>query len=258
MKAIRRWPWASRCDDRALGALAILAEHAVGVDRQRRAVDEDEPDAGRDVTQQVAVVVAGRDDDQPVHAAVEHGLDQLALTLDVLVRAAREGDDAAVARDLLDAAVDRGEERVRDVLEDQAERGREAVGPAQRARRVVVPVAEHLDRALDLDRQLGRDRVAVDDARDGAEADARDRRDVLHRGPTTAAGRWSVGGGGAHERDRSGRARRVPSTIGWGDLAGSSRDQLRRDDDLARLGALVEEQLARAPAERVRVLGDHA
>ena len=118
--------------DRALGALAILAEHAVGVDPQRRAVDEHEPDPGRDVAQQVAVVLPDRDDDQPVHAAREHGLDQLALALGVLVGAARERHHAAVARDLLDAAVDRGEEGVRDVLEDQAERGREAVGPAQR------------------------------------------------------------------------------------------------------------------------------
>ena len=52
------------------------------------------------------------------------------------------------ARDVLDPAMDAGEERVRHVLEDQADRRRHPVRAAQRAGGVVVPVAEQLDRAL--------------------------------------------------------------------------------------------------------------
>ena len=134
--------------DRGAGAAAVVGEHVVGVDRLRGAVHEHEPDARRDVALEVRVVVRGRDEDEPVHAPPEHALHQLALTLRVGVRAAGERHHRPLARDLLHPAMDGGEEGVADVLEDQGDRGREPVRPPQRARRVVVAVAEQLDRAL--------------------------------------------------------------------------------------------------------------
>ena len=144
--------------DGALGAAAVVAEDAVGIDRHGRTVDEGEREAGGDVAQEVGVVGCSRHDDQAVDSAREQRVDQLAFALGVLVGAAGEGHHAARARDLLDAAMDGGEERVGDVLEDQADGARHAVGAAQRPGRVVVAVAEHRDRSLHLDGQIGRDR----------------------------------------------------------------------------------------------------
>ena len=85
--------------------------------------------------------------------------------------------------------MDRREERVGDVLDDQADRRREPVGASQRARRQVAPVAEDLDRVLHAPRQVRPHVVAaVDDARDRGEAHAREARDVLHRRPAGWSG----------------------------------------------------------------------
>ena len=111
----------------------------------RRAVDEGQRHAGRAVAQQVGAVVHGARDDQPVDAARAERRRELALALGLLVGAADEREHATFAGRVLDAAVDDAEERVRHVLEDQADAGRLAVGAAQRARREVVPVAEQLD-----------------------------------------------------------------------------------------------------------------
>ena len=69
-----------------------------------------------------------------------------------------------------------------DVLEDQPDARRLAVGPPQRARGEVVAVAEQLDRVAHAHREVGPHAVAaVDHARDRAEAHAGDRRDLAHR-----------------------------------------------------------------------------
>ncbi len=52
MNAIRRWPCAIRCATARLGSGTVVAEHAVGVDRLRRAIDEHHGDAGRHVARQ--------------------------------------------------------------------------------------------------------------------------------------------------------------------------------------------------------------
>ena len=118
--------------DGSLGAAAVVAEDAIGIDRRWRAVDEGEREAGSDVAQQVGVVACRGHDDQAVDAAREQRVGQFALAFGVLVGAAGEGHHAARARDLLDAAMDGREERVRDVLDDQADGARDAVGAAQR------------------------------------------------------------------------------------------------------------------------------
>ena len=108
--------------DGSLGAAAVVAEHAVGIDRRWWPVDEGEREARGDVAQQVGVIARGGHDDQAVDAAREQRVGQLAFAFGVLVGAAGEGHHTARTRDLFDAAVDGREEWVRDVLEDQADR----------------------------------------------------------------------------------------------------------------------------------------
>ena len=57
---MRRWPAASRWAVAARAPPAWSDEHDVGVDEARRAVDEDERDAGVAVAREVAVVGARR------------------------------------------------------------------------------------------------------------------------------------------------------------------------------------------------------
>ena len=94
---------------------------------------------------EVGVVVAGGDDQQAVDAALAEEQHQLALALGILVGAARDQELPALARRLLDAARDRGVERVGDVLDHEPEHP-EALAAPERARDVVAPEAELLDR----------------------------------------------------------------------------------------------------------------
>ena len=198
--------------------------------------------------------VGGRDDDQAVDAAREHGLDQLALALGVLVGAAGEGDHAARARATSSTprwmAEKNGFETSSKIRPSEAD---SAVRAAQRAGGVVVAVAEHLDRALDLDGELRRDRrAAVDDARDRAEADARDRGDVLHRRPAAFAER-SRARTVADARVRRTAVKRPGSRPTRARSGASARRRAA-----AAIGARQpgEQQLGGVAAERVRVLGD--
>jgi hypothetical protein len=128
------------------------------------------------------VVGRGGGDDEAVDAPRAERLGQLALAFGALVGAAGEGQHPALARHLLHAAVHGGEERVGDVLEDQADAGRQPIGPAQRAGGQVVAVAEQLDRLVHPRGQVGAHaRPAVHDARDRGQAHAREGRDLLHR-----------------------------------------------------------------------------
>ena len=94
------------------------------------------------------MVGAGRDDDDAVDAARAQRADQLLLAAAVLVAAAGEDEHAALARAVLDGAVQRRHERVGDVLEHEADRRRLAVEAAQARRVDVAPVVEPLDRGL--------------------------------------------------------------------------------------------------------------
>ena len=164
----------------------VVADHGIRVEKARRAVNEDERDAGGALALQVAVVALGRGDDDPVDAPPGQGLDQLALAVRARIGGAGERQHSTVACHLLDATVQRREEGVSHILEDQADRRRQAIRPSQRARGVVVAVAEQADRLLHARREVGSHRSSVDDPRDGCEADAGD-----CRGPASS---W----GGAH------------------------------------------------------------
>ena len=125
-KAILRCPAAIRCET-ALRAAGVVGEYGVGVEEARRAVEEHERDAAGAFAQ-VAVVGAGGDDDEGVDAPGGERCREPAFSLGVFVGAAGQGDDVAGPGDVLDAAVNGGEERVADVLQDQADAARGAVG----------------------------------------------------------------------------------------------------------------------------------
>ena len=89
---------------------------------------------------------------------------------------------AARAGDVLDPAEHRREERVRDVLDDDADAGRRAVAAPQRARGQIAPVAEDLDGIAHARDQVRPDvDVPVHDARHRGETDPGQRGHVLHR-----------------------------------------------------------------------------
>ena len=170
-------------DGRARAA-GVVGDHRVGVDEVRRAVDEGQRHPGRSLPQQVGDVRHGGRDDQAVDPARAERRRELAFSVGLLVGAADEREHATFARGVLDAAVHGSEEGVRDVLEDQADAGRLAVRAAQRARGQVVPVAEQRDGVADPLDEVAADALAtVDDARDRAQAHARDGRDLAHGRP---------------------------------------------------------------------------
>ena len=180
-KAIRRWPRGDQVRSGGERAARVVAEHAVGVDERRRAVDEHEPDAGVMVGAEVGVVRPRGNDDQPVHAAGEERLGELALACRVLIRAADQRQDAARARHRLDATQQRRVERVRDVVEHDPDAGRRAIRPPQVRRRQVAPVAEQRHRLVHLVGQIRpHGALRVDDARHRGQAHAGQRRDFLH------------------------------------------------------------------------------
>ena len=174
--------------DRGAGAAGVVGDGRVGVDEARRAVYEGQREARRPLAQEVGVVADGAGDDQPVDAARHERVGQLALAVGLLVGAADEGEHAALAGNVLDPAMHRAEERVRDVLEDHADRRRQAVRPPQRARGEVVAVAQQRDRVAHALGEVGSHTgTAVDHPRDRAEAHAGDRRDLAHRWPARPA-----------------------------------------------------------------------
>ena len=175
--------------DRSRRGLGIVGEYGVRVEEGGRAVDEDEGEARVALAREVAVILPGGDDDQAVDAPRAERERELALEVRALVRARREREDAPGARDVLDRAVHVREEGVGDVLEDEADARRHAIGAAQRAGRIVTPVPEHADRLVHAPGEVGIDRaLAVDDARDRLDADIRERRDLTHRRTSFKAG----------------------------------------------------------------------
>ena len=66
--------------DRAAGAAEVVEQHGVGLDAERRAVEEDGAGGGGDVV----VVGAGGDDQQRVDASTQQRGDELPLAVGVL------------------------------------------------------------------------------------------------------------------------------------------------------------------------------
>src|SRR5215217_4327413 len=141
MHAIRVWPWAIRCST-ALRAPPRLSSSTVSASM---------PPGG-----EVAMVGPGGHDQQRVDAAAQQRAGQLALALGVLTGGGGDEQEAAVAGGRLDGLGDRRVERVRDVLDDEPERGGGAA-LAQRPGQVVALEAELPDRLDDARRGRGRD-----------------------------------------------------------------------------------------------------
>jgi hypothetical protein len=170
--------------DRRARTPRVVGHDRVGVEERGRAVDEGECDAGGALALQVGAVLHRAGDDQPVDPARAERLGELALALGLLVGAADERQHAPLARRVLDAAVDRPEERIGHVLEDESDARRLPIRAAQGARREVVPVAQQLDGvAHALGEVAAHALAAVDHPRDRAEADAGNGRHLAHRRP---------------------------------------------------------------------------
>ena len=168
--------------DRFDGASDVVRGNAVCVEMPGGSVDEHERGACALLVIEIRVVVARRNDDDPVDAPLAKRADQLPLAARILVAAAGEDEHVPRTRRILDRTVERGGERVGHVLEDEPDRLRLAPEPAQHRRVRVPPIVELLDRAADLCLERRADaRLAVDDARDGLQGDACERRDVEHR-----------------------------------------------------------------------------
>ena len=172
--------------DRLLRPTPVVADDGVHVEELGRAVDEHDRHAGLLLSEQVAVIVARRHDDEAVDApAGERGYEE-PLADRVLVDAAREHLDPACPGNVPDRPVEGGRERVRDVLEDQADRRAPTARATEAAGGEVGEVVELLDRPHHAAAQLGRHpRLPVDHARDRLEADAGQAR----RHPASSAAR---------------------------------------------------------------------
>src|SRR6188472_2703870 len=102
------------------------------------------------------MVVAGGDDQEAIYLALAEQPRQLALARWILVGAARDQQQATLACHLLCPARDRGVERVRDVLDHEAEHP-QALPTPKGARDVVAAEAELSDRLSHTLGRLGRD-----------------------------------------------------------------------------------------------------
>src|SRR6266545_3649001 len=167
--------------DGAACASDIVEQHDVRAKLSGWPIDEDRTRAELELTQQVAVIVARRNDEQSIDPPLAEHVDELTLAMGILVRAARDDEKPALARDLLDASRDRRVDRMRDVLDDESQRAR-ALPAAQGSGHVVPAEAETFDRVVHERRGLGPDaRLLVNDAGDGLQADPRGVRHVGHR-----------------------------------------------------------------------------
>src|SRR6478609_4654653 len=100
--------------DRRDRAAEVVGDDAVGVEVAGRAVDKDERSAGALLLVEVRMVVARRNDDDPVDTPVAKRTDQLALAARVLVAASGEDQHVPGSSRILDRAMERGGKRVRD------------------------------------------------------------------------------------------------------------------------------------------------
>src|SRR5436190_4401659 len=162
---------------------AVVGEDAIRGQARRRPVEEHDRRAGAQLRHEVAVVPARGDDQHRVHATPQQRGDQLALELGILLARARDQQVAARASRLLHGLGDGGVEGIRDVLDDQAERGGGAT-MAQAPREVVALKAEGGNRGDHARGGLVRDAgLVVYHARDGLQAHAGFFGNIPHRWP---------------------------------------------------------------------------
>jgi hypothetical protein len=106
--------------DARAGPAHVVEQHGIGVHAARRAIQEDDRGASADVGLQVAMVVAGGNDEQRVDPAPQQAPHELALALGVLLAGARDEHVPVSVRGVLHRPDDRRVERVGDVLDDEA------------------------------------------------------------------------------------------------------------------------------------------
>lgn len=170
-----------------------VGEDDVRVDLSGGAVHEDRGDTRLYLGLQIAVVVTGRDDHEPVHTACAQREDQLLLAVRVLGAGAVDQQGAVGAGHFLDRPAQRTVERVRQILQYESDARRTPL--AEHPRAVVAPEAQRVDRLLYAALGVGGDSwLAVDYTRYRLQTDPGTRRDVLHRGTVAVAALGSAGG----------------------------------------------------------------
>lgn len=83
-------PVRERMLHRAACTAHVVEQHDVSVESSGRTVDEHRPCSGTELGQEVAVVIAGRHDQQPVAPPLAEPVDELPLAGRALVRAGRD------------------------------------------------------------------------------------------------------------------------------------------------------------------------
>ena len=140
-----RWRSAARSAVRPPPRLSL--HDGVTAQELRWAIDKDQRDAGLVVAHQVALVAGRRA--RSTSPSTPRAANASASSRSRCSFSSEEPtkvEYSVCARDVLDAAMHGGEERVGDVLDDQADARRLPVRPPQRAGGHVAPVAEHLRR----------------------------------------------------------------------------------------------------------------
>lgn len=179
--------------DAVAGAAEAVRQDDVGVDSPGRAVHEHRGHARLYLRLQIAVVVVGRDHDQPVHAARAQRENQFLLAVRVLRAGTVDQQRAVGTGHLLDRAAQRAVEGVGEVLQDQPDACGAAL--AEHPGAVVAAEAQRLDSLLDAPLGVrGDPRLAVDHAGDRLQTDSRTRRYVLHGRTVSVAVIGSAGG----------------------------------------------------------------
>ena len=120
---------------------AVLDDHGVDLDADERPVERDHDQPVIDVVAQVGRIAGRGRDEQRVHATLDERAHELQLAVGVVMVARDHELEVARAERALDASDQLCEERVRDVRDDQADRGARPTR-GQRAREQVGPEAE--------------------------------------------------------------------------------------------------------------------
>ncbi|CAB4975725.1 unannotated protein [freshwater metagenome] len=179
---------------RGLGPCRIVGDDAVGVEPARLPIDEHQHKAAATLIGKVRLLPHRRSHDDGIHPALAEGDDEVLLPLWAFINTRREHCDASFAGDLFDPAVHGGEERIRDVFDDEPEGRGLAIRSAQVARREIVPVIELACRTLDLRDEVARHaRLTIDHAGHGLQTHPGQCRDITHRGPRPMGGGYRVG-----------------------------------------------------------------
>ena len=187
---MRRCPARRQVPDRLGRSQRVRGDHGVDGEVPSGAVHADDRGARPHLTGEMRLVVTGRSDQQPVGAPGSELHGQRTLPRRVLVETGREHHHAARDGLVLHRALHRGREGVCDVFEQQRDRCRPAIRPAEDAGSGVGSEIELVDREPDPVGERGRDaRLLVHDPGDGLEAHPGAGRDVAHRRPAPVGGR---------------------------------------------------------------------